>query len=492
PWIHFPLGLMKALGDERIEWRLPTEPEPAMAGRRIPSPRGKVLGGTSAMNGMVYIRGQAEDYDAWAAAGCSGWGWADVLPWFVRAEANAAIGGPRHGRDGPLRVSSPQRGDALCEAIVAAGRGLGWPANDDFNGASQAGIGWYQHTLADGRRSTAWRGYLHGRPLPGLEVRHGTPVRRIVFDSAADGAPRAAGVLALVQGAERRLVARREVIVCAGSYHSPQLLQVSGIGDPAHLASLGVPVVAAAPAVGENLQDHIQARVRFTLNRPLGLNVLYHRPLHLAGELLRFALLRQGRCMAPPIRTGAFVRGDGAPGRPDLQFHFIEFTSTGMGQPPHREPGFWASVCALRPASRGRVAARTPAMADAPSIVGHYLADERDAQLTLAGVRLARALAQQPPLAGLVEAEADPGTALRDDAALLDWIRATAVTVYHPVGTCRMGGDAGSVVDPQLRVRGVQGLRVADASVMPMLVSGNTNAPATMIGERAADLVRRG
>jgi choline dehydrogenase len=312
-------------------------------------------------------------------------------------------------------------------------------------------------------------------------------VRRILFDNR-----RAIGVRALVAGRETELRASREVIVCAGAYHSPQLLQISGIGEPTHLASLGVPLVAASPQVGQNLQDHVQARVRFVLNAPLGLNALYHRRARLAWELAKYAFARRGRCMAPPIRTGAFVHSAPGLARPDLQWHFIEFTAPGMGQPPHRENGFWASVCALRPASRGSVRARSADMAQPPAILGRYLSDEADARLTLHGVRLARALAAQPPLARLIAAEADPGPVVEGDAALLEWIRATAVTVYHPVGTCRMGGDAASVVDPLLRVRGVAALRVADASVMPTLVSGNTNAPAIMIGERAAQFLLAG
>lgn len=486
PWIHFPLGLQKAMADARLEWRLPTEPEPGLADRRVPSPRGRVLGGSSAMNGMVYIRGTPQDYDAWAQAGCTGWGWQDVLPAFLRSEGNGTLPpGPLHAADGPLRVTTPEPGDPLCEALIAAGEAMGVPRTDDFNGPSQEGVGYYQHTLAEARRWSAARAYLRpARARPNLGVRPGSQAMRIVFEGR-----RAVGVEVLEAAGRRTVRAAREVIVCAGAYHSPQLLQCSGIGDAALLGTLGVPVVHHAPAVGENLQDHVQARLRYVLAAPLGLNALAHSPVRLAVELAKFALLGRGRCAAPPIRTGMFCRSDASLEAPDLQFHFIEFTVDAMGRPPHPWPGFWSSVCVLRPRSRGSVRARTADMREAPAILGRYLTDPRDAADTVAGVRVARRLAAQPALAALIREEAEPGPGADDDAALLDWVRRTAVTVYHPVGTCRMGADPDAVVDPRLRVRGVAGLRVADASVMPTLVSGNTNAPAVMIGERCADFL---
>ena len=485
-WIHFPLGLQKALADARLEWRLPTEPEPGLAGRRVPSPRGRVLGGSSAMNGMVYIRGTPDDYDAWERAGCAGWSWRDVLPAFLRSEGNGTLpAGPLHAVDGPLRVTTPEPGDLLCEALIAAGEAMGVPRTEDFNGPVQEGVGYYQHTLAEARRWSAARAYLRpARARPNLGVRPGSQAMRIVFEGR-----RAVGVEVLEAAGRRTVRASREVIVCAGAYHSPQLLQCSGIGDAALLGTLGVPVLHHAPAVGENLQDHVQARLRYVLAAPLGLNALAHSPVRLAFELAKFALLGRGRCAAPPIRTGMFCRSDPSRAAPDLQFHFIEFTVDAMGRPPHPWPGFWSSVCVLRPRSRGSVRARSADAREPPAIAGRYLTDPQDAADTLAGVRVARALARQPALAALIREEAEPGPAAVGDDAILDWIRATAVTVYHPVGTCRMGGDADAVVDPRLRVRGVAGLRVADASVMPTLVSGNTNAPAIMIGERCADFL---
>jgi len=525
PWIHVPTGTQFALADARIEWRLPTAVEPTMAGRRLPCPRGRTMGGTSAVNGMVCIRGQREDYDAWRAAGCTGWGWDDVLPHFVRLERNLDLGGPLHGRDGPVAISRPAPGDPLCEALIEAGRTLGVPVTEDFNGPTQEGIGYYQHTAAQGRRSTAARSYL-GAPAqwrrhPRLTVRTGTQATRILFDLAADkplrtgfavppdstrpsphaadqgptptpDLPRVAGVEFIEAGSRQRAFAAREVIVCAGAIHAPQLLQLSGVGDPAHLHALGIEVVADVPGVGLNLQDHIQARLRYRLNRPLGLNALYHDKLRLGWEALRYALRRTGRLADPPIRTGMFCRSAPDLRRPDLQFHFIEFSTDGMGRPPHREPSFWSSVCVLRPQSRGHVRVTAPDIRTPPEILGQFLSHPDDATLAVRGVRLARQHAAQPALAALIQEEADPGPGTVTDEALLDWIRRTAVTVYHPVGTCRMGSDDASVVDPQLRVRGVQGLRVADASIMPTLVSGNTNVPAMMIGEKAAALITQG
>ncbi len=486
-WIHLPLGLQIALRDPAIEWRLPTLPEPALAGRRVPCPRGRTLGGTSAMNGMIYVRGQPEDYDAWAAAGCTGWDWPSVLPWFVKSEANRDLpAGPLHGRDGPLSVSTPPADGALCDAVIAAGTQLGWPHTHDFNGATQEGVGYYQHTVDRGRRASTAQAWLtRARGRANLEVWADTAALRLRFDANR----RAIGVTVRRGGSSIDVQAACEVIVAAGAIHSPQLLQCSGIGPGDHLRALGVPVVVDAPDVGRHLQDHVQARLRYTLRRPWSLNDLYHRKTRIAVEGAKYLLGRRGRFALPPIRAGAFVRSAPDEARPDLQVHVIEFTSDGMGKPPHRRSGFQSSVCVLRPRSRGDVMATAPTMDTPPAICGHFLEDADDVARTIRGVRLLQRLAAQPALQGVIDEEAEPGPAVRDDAALHDWLRGNVLTVYHPVGTCRMGGDARSVVDPALRVRGVQGLRVVDASVMPSLISGNTNAPTIMIAEKAAAMV---
>ncbi len=493
PWIHMPLGLQFALRDERIEWRLPTEPEPAMGGRRIPCPRGRTLGGTSSLNGMIYIRGQAQDYDDWAAGGCTGWAWDDVRPYFLRSEGNQGLpAGPLHATDGPLAVTTSPAGDPLCDAVVAAAVQMGLPHNPDFNGPSQRGAGYYQHTLAGGRRASAARAFLvRARQRRNLTVWTDAKAQQLMFEG-----PRAVGVHVLRAGGSRQTVrASREVLVCAGAIHSPQLLQVSGIGPPDVLQRLGVPVRVAAPEVGQGLQDHLQAKLRYTLRVPVSLNDLYHRKHRLAAEALKYLPWRRGRFAQAPIRAGGFFSSEAAaPGpadhRPDLQLHVVEFTADGMGRPPHRASGFQLSVCVLRPRSRGTVQATAPDMAVPPAVCGHFFADPDDLARTVRGVRLMRQLAARPALQALITEEADPGPGAQADAALADWVRATAVTVYHPVGTCRMGSDERAVLDPALRVRGVTGLRVVDASVMPQIVSGNTNAPTLMIAEKAADLIR--
>lgn len=485
-WIHFPLGLQRALQDERLEWRLPTEPEPQLKQRRVPCPRGRTLGGSSSMNGMLYVRGQPQDYDGWAAVGCPGWGWDEVLPYFRRAEGNRDLPADAlHASDGPLAVSSRPGGDPLCEALIAAGESMGWRRTADFNGPVQEGVGTYQHTLADGRRCSAARAYLaRARGRRNLTVWTHSRATGLVFEGR-----RVAGVELLRGGQRVSVRAAREVLLAAGAIHSPQLLQVSGIGDGARLQAAGIPLRLHAPEVGLGLQDHLQAKLRYVLKRPLTLNDLYHRPARLAWEALKYGLVRRGRCAEPPIRAGAFCRSAPSLDRPDLQFHFIEFSSDAMGQPPHPFPGFQSTVCVLRPRSRGEVMATGPDPLQPPRILGNFLADPEDLALTLRGVKIARRLAAQPALASLVHEEAEPGPGATDDAALVDWIRGNAVTVYHPAGTCRMGSDPGAVLDPQLRLRGLAGLRVVDASVMPTLVSGNTNAPVIMIAEKAADLV---
>jgi choline dehydrogenase len=339
--------------------------------------------------------------------------------------------------------------------------------------------------------STASAYLVPARGRPNLTIWTDTAAQRLCWaePGPGGGAPRVSGVELRRGGALLQVSARREVIVAAGALHSPQLLQCSGIGDAAQLQSIGVAPRVHSPDVGRHLQDHLQVRLRYGLTRPLSLNDLYHRKTQAAGEVLKYLLGRRGRLAQPPIRAGAFCRSSPAEPRPDLQVHFIEFTSDGMGQPPHRHSGIQFSVCVLRPRSRGLVQATGPSMDQPPHICGHFFSDDDDVQRSLRGVHMARRWAAQPALAQLLKAEDDPGPQVQDAAALVDWMRGNAVTVYHPVGTCRMGADAAAVLDPQLRVRGVEGLRVADASVMPALVSGNTNAPTIMIGEKAADLI---
>lgn len=483
-WIHMPAGVQRAIGDPRLEWGLTTEPESGMAGRRLPVPLGRTLGGSSSLNGMLYVRGQPEDYDGWATAGCDGWSWSEVLPYFRRAETNDRGSDQLHGGYGPLRVSSAGHRSLLSDAFISAARSAGIPRNDDFNGSQQEGAGYYQSTIHRGRRWSAATAYL--KPA--------SRRRRLVVETESravavrfDG-DRADAVEYVRRGERRVARARREVILATGAIHTPHLLMCSGVGPASHISGFGLPVVADLPGVGSNLQDHVQARVLFRATGPITLNDIANNPLRLAQQVLRYAIGR-GRLAEPPIKSGLFARSSAEVDRPDLQFHLLEFSSDGAGKPLHRFPGFFMSVCFLRPESRGRVRLQSPDPLQAPHIHQNFLTAEVDCERTLAGLRLARRLAAQAPLADLIHCEIDPGADVVEKEALLDWIRATAVSVYHPVGTCRMGADNGAVLDHRLRVRGVRHLRVVDGSVMPTLVSGNTNAPIIMIAEKASDMI---
>lgn len=485
PWIHMPAGVQRAIGDRRREWGLTTEPEMGMVERRIPVPLGRTLGGSSSVNGMLYVRGQPEDYDGWAADGCDGWSWRDVLPYFKRAEANSLGGDLLHGSDGPLRVSGASARSVLSDAFIDAAAAAGIPRNADFNGAHQEGAGYYQSTIDQGRRWSAAAAYLRQR----------SPHRRLVVATESRATAvrfegRRAVAVEYIRGGERLTArARREIILAAGAIHTPQLLMCSGIGPANHIGSFGIPVIADLPGVGANLQDHLQARVLFRAAAPVTLNDIANSRWRLAREILSYAAGR-GRLAEPPIKSGLFARSSPQLDRPDLQFHLLEFSSDGAGKQLHPFPGFFLSVCFLRPESRGRVSLQSPDPLQPPLIRQNFLTAEIDCERTLAGVLLARRLAGQSSLADLIRSEIDPGAGVTSESALLDWIRATAVSVYHPVGTCRMGIGDDAVLDSRLRVRNVSGLRVVDGSVIPALVSGNTNAPIIMIAEKASDMIR--
>ncbi|MGO4304565.1 GMC family oxidoreductase [Cupriavidus sp. RAF12] len=478
-----------------------TVPQDGLDGRRGYQPRGRGLGGSSSINAMIYMRGRPRDYDGWAAAGCDGWSWDDVLPYFRRAECNERVAGhdddPLHGGTGPLHVSDLRSPNPFGQHFIDAAQLAGYPRNDDFNGDEQEGVGWFQVTQHNGERWNAARAYLHGgnardRACNGgrahLHVLTGTQVLRILFEGR-----RAVGVLAWRDGREVILHARREVIVSAGAFGSPQLLMASGIGPAAHLREHGVTVVHDLPGVGGNLQDHLDV----ILHKRVAASELFGLSLrgagHLLGEILRYRRDHSGMLTSNFAEAGAFLRSRPDLDEPDLQLHFV----VGMADDHMRHlnlgHGYSCHVCGLRPHSRGEVRLASPDMRDAPHIDPRYLSDPQDMEDLLAGVRIVRQIFAQPPLASFGGRElyseglqAD-GT---DDDAVRAMIRRRADTIYHPVGTCRMGMDPLAVVDPQLRVRGVEGLRVVDASVMPTLIGGNTNAPSIMIGERAHDLIR--
>ncbi|WP_428827931.1 GMC family oxidoreductase [Azonexus sp. IMCC34842] len=487
PSFHLPVGYVWNRAHPRGNWLYRTEPEASSGQRRILWPRGKVLGGSSAINGLLYIRGQARDYDEWRDLGNAGWGWDDVLPYFRRAEDQARGADQFHGAGGPLGVSDPSVRHPLSEAFIAAAGEAGFPARDDFNRDQQEGVGYFQVTVRNGVRSSTANAYLKpARKRPNLRVFTGAQVSRIVFDGR-----RASGIELQIDGQRRHFTARREVLLSAGAVASPALLQHSGIGDEAHLRSLGIQPVADLPGVGENLQDHYMVSLTF---RICGLTTFNEtaRGWRLLREIARYGLSRRGLLAMSASHINAFLPTRDNPQHPDIQFHVMPGTFNFETGQVDKTPGMTCGVCQLRPESRGSIHIDNADPLVAPRIRPNYLASEKDRRALLDGLRHARRIAAQPSLARHIEVENLPGQQTESDEALLEFARQTGKTLYHPVGTCRMGHDSLAVVDNQLRVHGLDGLRVIDASVMPTLISGNTNGPTIMIAERAADLILGG
>ena len=486
-WIHIPVGYYRTMFDPKLGWGYETEPELELNGRRVPWPRGKVLGGSSSINGLVYIRGQAEDFDHWRQLGNPGWSFADVLPYFRRAEDQERGADAFHGKGGPLGVSDLKRTHELIEAYIRACEEIGIPRNDDFNGASQEGAGYFQLTNRKGLRCSAAKAYLKpARRRENLKVETEALVCRILIENG-----RATGVLYRQGGEEKVALARRETILSAGAINSPQILQLSGIGPEDHLRAHGIEVIHDLPGVGRNLQDHFQVRSMYRCTRPITLNEKVRSPIQRALMGLEWALFRTG-----PLTIGAgqgciFAGTRQELATPDIQFHLILFSSERPGADLHPFPGFIASVCQLRPESRGEIMVRSPNPADKPRIVANYLSAEADRRCIVDGLHLARRLSLTPALQPYIAEELEPGLDAKDDAAMLAHARARGGTIFHPTSTCLMGPAANpeAVVDHELRVHGLTGLRVADASIMPAVVSGSTNAACIMIGEKCADLV---
>ena len=483
PWIHVPLGYGKLFARTDVNWAYESEPEPALNGRRVFTPRGKVLGGSSSINGLVYIRGQREDFDGW---GIPGWGFDDLLPYFIKSEDQSRGANAWHGAGGPLAVSDLPDRHELCDAFIASAEALGVPRNDDFNGAAQEGAGYYQATTRNGRRSSAATGYL--RPAakrPNLRVEVDALATRIVFEGT-----RAVGVEYLKGGRTYAVRAAREVILAGGTFNSPQLLQLSGVGPRALLESLGIAPVVDSPGVGEALQDHFYVRTFWRCNRPITLNDDMASLWRQLGIGLRYLLQRRGPLTVSAGYAAAFVRTRPELARPDAQLYFINFSTAKRGGVLHPFSGFTCSVSQLQAESRGWVRIRSADPHAPPAIQYNYLATENDRRMMVAGLKFARRLVNTPPLAGYVAGEFQPGEQVQSDDEWLAFCREAGDTVFHPTSTCRMGADAASVVDERLRVRGVDGLRVIDASVMPAVVSGNTNAAVIALAEKGADIVR--
>jgi choline dehydrogenase len=491
PWIHLPIGYGKTMWSDSVNWRFHTDPDPNMNGRRIYWPRGKTLGGSSSINGLIYIRGQREDYDAWAAAGNPGWGYDDVLPYFRRSERNQRGTSQFHGADGPLAVSDIGSRHPLVEAFIAGAEEIGVPRNDDFNGARQEGAGYYQLTTWRGWRWSTARGYLRpARQRPNLHVLTGAQATGLVLEGR-----RAVGVHYRQGGPGgelRQVRCRGEVLLCAGSIQSPQLLQLSGIGPAGLLGARGVPVVHDLPGVGENLQDHLQIRLICEATRPTTNDDL-RSWVGQARLGLQWLLFRSGPLAVGINQGGCFMRALPDESRtPDIQFHVATLSADMAGGKVHPFSGFTMSVCQLRPESRGHIRIRSTDPFEAPEMQPNYLATDLDRRTTVAAVKAARSIAASASMRAIVRQEVKPGPEVRDDAALLEFCRNNGATIFHPSGTCAMGPNParGAVVDARLRVHGMAALRVVDCSAMPTLVSGNTNAPAVMMAEKAADMIR--
>jgi choline dehydrogenase len=485
-WIHIPLGFGKTFADPSVNWCYETEPDEGAAGRRIFWPRGKVLGGSSSINGMVYIRGQAEDFDHWRQLGNAGWSFADVLAYFKRSEHQMRGADAFHGEGGPLCVSDPDR-HPLCEAYIAAAVALGYPRNDDFNGAKQEGVGYHQTTTRAGRRCSTAVGYL--RPAmqrANLSVVTGALSEKILFEGR-----RASGVLFRRGGSLETARARREIILCGGAVNSPQLLLLSGIGPQDQLAEFGIPIVHHLPGVGESMQDHYSAPIKLKCRQPITVNDVMLSPARKVKAGLEYLLFRKGALATISGPAALFARTRPEVASPDIKCSIAPFSADRPQDNLHPWSGFTLIAYQLRPESRGRIRLKSGDPAAAPAVYPNYLATETDQRTLVEGLKILRRILARPEMAPFVAAEFQPGPQVQSDDALLDYARRYGGTVFHPTSTCKMGGDAMAVVDSELRVHGIAGLRVADASIMPTVISGNTNAAAIMIGEKCADLVRQ-
>jgi choline dehydrogenase len=471
------------VGDDRFDWCFRTQAEPQLNNRRIRWPRGKVLGGSSAMNGLLAIRGQPDDYDGWRDLGCIGWSWSDVLPYFIRLENYERGNSDLHGTGGPLPLSVSRRRSFICDVCRDAAVELGIPATEDFNGPTQAGSGYHHVNISRGlipTRVSAATAYLKkARVRPNLRIVTDAFVQRIEFD-----AKRATAVLYAIGGVPHRATATRQIILAAGAIGSPHLLQLSGVGDSYLLRKFDVRVVHDLPEVGRNLQDHLQTVSIYRLN----IQSFKYRVRTICSKLaaaFEGLIMRTGPYYG--ISQFGFFACVDCSTRPDMQFHV--FPAPGPFTQPNGLSRFSVSSCQLRPESRGEIQLASPDPKIAPAINANYLSAPADRRLAVAGLRLSRRLARTASLSAYIAEEHQPGAAAQSDEDLLAYVRQNADTAFHPVGTCRMGNDAQSVVDPRLRVRGIDGLYIADASIMPTLISGNTHVPSVMIGEKASDMI---
>ena len=486
PWIHIPVGYFRTMGNPKTDWCFRTEADSGLNGRAINWPRGKVLGGSSSINGLLYVRGQPQDFDHWRQLGNVGWSWDDVLPYFKRAENWEGAAADERGIGGPLNVAENQVNRHIVDAWVEAATEAGYRRTVDYNCKDQEGVGYFQMTMKNGRRCSSAVAYLKpARNRPNLTIFTGAHAEKLLIREN-----RAAGLRCEIKGKSVDIFARREVVLCAGSIGSPQLLMLSGIGDAVDLQSHGIDVLHHSPGVGKNLQDHLQARPVFKCQAST-INTETQNIFQLAAIAFQYALNRSGpMAMAASLGTG-FLKTRTELETPDIQFHIQPFSADNPAEGSHKFSAFTASVLQLRPESTGHISLRSACARDYPAIYPNYLATKTDRDTLVAGIKIARKICDYAPLKDLVTEEHAPGVGVArdDDDAILDWARSTATTIYHPTGTCKMGQDNMAVVDSQLRVHGMSNLRVADASIMPSITSGNTNAPTIMIGEKIADMI---
>ena len=485
-WIHLPIGFAKTAVDKSVNWAYKTEPEAQLNGRSIYWPRGKVVGGSGAINGLIHVRGQREDFDGWRDAGCAGWGWNDVLPYFKKYESHHLGATDLHGADGPVTVSKPRDKSLLSESVIAACINNGFKRNPDFNSGLQEGVAFYDLTIRKGRRSNSAIGALRPAAKRGnLKVEVNAHVERLEFKGK-----RISNVVYRDKaGGTVKVRVRREAILCGGAVNTPQLLMLSGIGPKAHLDEIGIPAVHASEQVGANLQDHMGIRLLCKTKKPITFNDDMNVWWRKIGVGLKYLLFRSGPLTYSAAQLGFFFRSRKEEPRVDAQAFLSPFSTSGLGKPLHPFSAFGISVLQSWPESRGTVRLRDADPASPPLIRPNYLSTAGDRQFFVNALRKLREVAATEPLKGLIAEEFLPGPAVKTEAEALEYVRATSHTGYHACGTCRMGSDEAAVVDTALRLRGVQGVRVADASIMPRITSGNINAPTLMIGEKAADLI---
>ncbi len=485
PWLHVPVGYFKTMHNPSTDWCYLTDPDEGIKGRRLQWPRGKVLGGSSALNGLLYIRGQREDYDDWAQAGNTGWDYESVLPYFKKSECQSRGADAFHGADGPLHVSDLRLRREIADRFIEAAKAVGIPENNDVNGARQEGVGYFQQTAYKGLRCSTAKAFL--RPalrLPNLTLVKRAHCRRLLLEGK-----HVVGVEYNVGGRTHKATSRREVILSSGAIGSPQILQCSGIGNPEHLKGVGIPCSHELPGVGENLQDHLQVRLVFK-TRCRTLNDEVRHPLRKLAVGAQYLFSRTGPLTLAASQVCIFTQSRPGLERPDIQFHMQPLSADKPAEGVHPFSAFTSSVCQLRPHSRGYVRITSPDPMKYPSIQPNYLSAEEDCRVVVDAIKVARKIAAAQPLAEVITEEYVPGKEFASDEELLEAARQYSQTIYHPAGTCKMGSDDMAVVDARLRVHGLQGLRVVDASIMPVITSGNTNAPTIMIAEKAADMIR--